>query len=701
MEQYKFKKILMEYECYNCNNFIQLPDIIYKGDEYVCDECMSYISISPNLYKKCTYCHSNVLIFYSICPECNCEEVRLPISQYISSSGLDISLSELSTPKYIYIKNEREYKYAMQVIQNLDILAVDTEGNTLDPYEGDMFLIQIGNEEIIFVFDFLWFTELSRETFWSDITKLFILHNAKFDYKFIKHFIGVEIENLFDTYLAERLLTCGINRENSLKAVAFKYLGIDLDKKIRMDFINMRKDNFHELVYNELLEYSARDVVVLPFIYRIQKILLQNENMEDIADIEFKATKALGDMELKGIYVDIEKWKSIIEKNQIEKEKVENEIYKFIKTKEIELSSARPKENLLLEIAQIGEIKSTQPELNLNSTHILKKIFKSFDIELEDTGDLTLASLHHPLADLIREYRGYEKQLSAFGQRFLNLVKDTHRVHPSFNQIGADTGRMSCNNPNMQQIPATEEYRGCFTAPPSRKIVTCDYSQQELRLLASLSGDPKFIKMYEDGVDLHSATASLMYNIPLEEVPKDKRSAAKTINFGLAYGRGAKALAEFLGISKEEGEEMIRIYFSQFSYIGDWLNNAAKVSQDLGYSTTLFGRKRYYKKPSERDPEYNSIMARIGRQGKNSPIQGSGADMAKLALVRLREKLRHENIDAFLINAVHDEIVIEASEKDAPRALEILEESMIEAGQAIVNNVPILAEGGVYDFWKH
>ncbi|PIY17678.1 DNA polymerase I [Candidatus Dojkabacteria bacterium CG_4_10_14_3_um_filter_Dojkabacteria_WS6_41_9] len=257
---------------------------------------------------------------------------------------------------------------------------------------------------------------------------------------------------------------------------------------------------------------------------------------------------------------------------------------------------------------------------------------------------------------------------------------ETSRVHPSFQQIGADTGRFSCNKPNLQQIPVNEAYRKCFCAPQGRKIIACDYSQQELRILASLSGDPKFIKFYEDGVDLHTATASMMFNIPMEQVEKDKhRKIAKTINFGLAYGQGAKNLGETIGVDEQEATRMIDKYFAQFTYIRDWLEQAAVNAQRNGYLKTLLNRKRFYEIPEKWDRDYRRIMSSIGRKGKNTPIQGIGVDMIKMALVKIHQRLQEQKLDAFLINVVHDEIVVEASERDAVKVGKIVKEAMEEA----------------------
>jgi len=404
---------------------------------------------------------------------------------------------------------------------------------------------------------------------------------------------------------------------------------------------------------------------VLPLIYRRQKWELQNNELTQLADLEFDVCKVVAEMELRGIYVNVWAWREIIVSCELQKKQVVDEIS--------ELLGGKSKATLTFVFEE--------PAINLNSTKVLKQIFSSFGITVSSTGDAELAKISHPLAELLRKYRKYEKQLSSFGESFLAMIRhETSRVHPSFQQIGADTGRFSCNKPNLQQIPVNEAYRKCFCAPQGRKIIACDYSQQELRILASLSGDPKFIKFYEDGVDLHTATASMMFNIPMEQVEKDKhRKIAKTINFGLAYGQGAKNLGETIGVDEQEATRMIDKYFAQFTYIRDWLEQAAVNAQRNGYLKTLLNRKRFYEIPEKWDRDYRRIMSSIGRKGKNTPIQGIGVDMIKMALVKIHQRLQEQKLDAFLINVVHDEIVVEASERDAVKVGKIVKEAMEEA----------------------
>ena len=242
--------------------------------------------------------------------------------------------------------------------------------------------------------------------------------------------------------------------------------------------------------------------------------------------------------------------------------------------------------------------------------------------------EATLVKYDHPAVKKLLEYRGFEKTLSAFGENVLGLINPkTHRIHPDFNQHGADTGRFSCTKPNVQQIPATSDFRKCFIASSGYKLVTCDYSQCELRILAELSGDEGFVTAFRSGGDLHTLTASQMFGVPVDQVQKPQRSAAKAINFGLAYGMGPGGLAPRLGVSLDEAKELIARYFQAYPGVQKWLEKAGKDSVRNGYSLTTIGRKRFYNIPDEnlkqRDPdEWRKQIASIERQGKNSPIQG-------------------------------------------------------------------------------
>jgi len=391
----------------------------------------------------------------------------------------------------------------------------------------------------------------------------------------------------------------------------------------------------------------------------------------------------VGEMELAGCLIDVAKWRTIIGASKIERDRCAEEL-----------------NDLLVAAGAVPQLTLFGgPAINLNSNAQMVETFRNMGIDLPDTMEATLVKHDHPAIEKLLEYRSFEKTLSAFGEKFLELINPaTGRIHPDFNQLGADTGRFSCTHPNVQQIPATSDFRSCFVAREGYKLITCDYSQAELRILAQLSEDPAFVEAFQSGGDLHQLTASQMYQVPPDQVDKKMRGAAKVINFGLAYGRGPAALGVQLGVSTDEAKKLIEQYFRAYASIGKWLDKAGKDAVRKGYSITLLGRKRYYAPIDQDDAEYSKKRASIERQGKNSPIQGANADMTKLALIALHEALR--DYDARVVNTVHDEIVVEARADQAEVVCKIVEREMVKAGEGMIKLVPIVADAKIADHWS-
>lgn len=660
----------MDYKCFNCEHYISFDHYTYTPEKSTtCPFC--HTNLHLEIYKKCPICHIYYLSSSSHCFKCGYQETKT-----ITKPTPTIK------PNFLLIENLKQFKLAIKTLSKLNTIALDTETNGLDPFNNELLLIQLGDDKQAYIFTPIWFHLLKKQILWRRTT--FIMHNAKFDLKFLSYNLGIRPPRVFDTMLAERVITCGSSRKIALADISTKYLNIKLQKQDRDQFLNLNSKNIKSRLTKNLLKYSALDVQVLPQIHQYQIEIIKTEKLHKTIFLENNLVKVINDMELKGIYVDKKRWQKIIKELKNDRAQVLKKIQKYLKNHNFRTN-------------MLGEVT-----YNLNSTSQLLEILHRLGIKLESTQDKDLALIAHPFVELIRQYRKIEKQISAFGQSFLDLVKENSRVYPSFQQIGADTGRFSCTKPNLQQIPAKEEYRSCFTAPKGKKIITCDYSQQELRILASLSQDPKFIDMYKKGVDLHSAVASMMFKIPIEKVTKDHhRKIAKTINFGLVYGRGPKSLAITLGISEEEAHQLITQYFKQFSYIKDWLENVANEAISNGYSLTLLGRKRYYQLPKNSDPDFNKKASAIGRRGKNTPIQGTASDMIKLALVMIDKSLKKAKLNACIVNTVHDEIVVESSIEDAKKTAQIVEDCMVKAGQQLVADVPIKAEACIEDYWTH
>lgn len=304
----------------------------------------------------------------------------------------------------------------------------------------------------------------------------------------------------------------------------------------------------------------------------------------------------------------------------------------------------------------------------------------------------------HPIVPLIMEYRQISKLKSTFVDALLiKSEKEGGKVHTSFNQNVTATGRISSTEPNLQNIPVRtqigREIRKAFIASPGNVLLDADYSQIELRLLAHMSGDPTMIESFNEDVDIHAKTASEVFSVPLDAVTKAQRSAAKAVNFGIVYGISDFGLARNLGISRKTAAEYIRMYLERYPLVKDYMHNSVEAARKNGYVTTLFGRRRDI--PEIRSGNYNT-RAFGERVAMNMPIQGTAADIIKLAMVRVYETLQKEKLGTKLILQVHDELILDAPVEEADRASVILKECM---QNAIKLDVPLIAEVEQGDCW--
>jgi DNA polymerase-1 len=292
------------------------------------------------------------------------------------------------------------------------------------------------------------------------------------------------------------------------------------------------------------------------------------------------------------------------------------------------------------------------------------------------------------------EYRGVAKSLSSFGENILEFIEPkTGRVHADFRQIGAPTGRFSCSNPNLQQIPHEPEYRRCFRAPDGKKLVIADYSQIELRILADFSEDRRFIDAFVSGEDFHAATAAQVFAIKTDEVTADQRSFAKRLNFGMVYGIGASRLAMMTGLSQTEAENMMRQYFGTFSGLDEYLRNSGRRVISERTARTASGRLLKLRF----DENDRQQIASAKRYGVNMPIQGTSADILKRALRLLHDDIR--GTSAKLVNIVHDEIVVECDASETEETAQKLTSAMSRAGTDFITKVPIKVDAHIADEW--
>jgi DNA polymerase I len=336
------------------------------------------------------------------------------------------------------------------------------------------------------------------------------------------------------------------------------------------------------------------------------------------------------------------------------------------------------------------------PRLNLNSPRQITDAFRSLGIELADTRVWTLLKVDHPAAGLLLEYRELQKKLGTYLETYPSFVHPkTGRIHANFLQCRVPTGRLACTSPNIQQIPHEDEFRSCFVAEHGNVLVIADYSQVELRILAEVSEDPAFVRAFQEGEDLHQVTAATMFGVMKEEVTKEQRSAAKRINFGLMYGRGPKSLSAQLGTDEERARSLIDEYFANYPKVRRYLQGTASKATKTRTLRTLSGRVRKF---GDVSGLASAELAALRREAMNYPIQGASADIAKLALARVREEL--EGLDARLINCIHDEFVVECREDVAPEVAEKTKFAMNRAGEEILEKVPVEVEVAISREWR-
>jgi DNA polymerase-1 len=336
---------------------------------------------------------------------------------------------------------------------------------------------------------------------------------------------------------------------------------------------------------------------------------------------------------------------------------------------------------------------------NVNSTDQLRQIlFDKLDLPVlkktstgkPSTDQSVLKKLEHPLVEALLEYREYEKLRSTYVDGYLPLIEPDGRIHTRFNQMAATTGRLSSDRPNLQNIPIRSEsgmtVRRAFVADEGYQFLVADYSQIELRILAHMSGDPFLIDAFKNDVDIHAATAARVWNLPLDEVTVDQRRTAKMINFGLLYGMEAFGLADRLGISRDEAKGHIDTYFDQFVDVKQFMSDVVTRARNDGYTTTLFGRRRYL-------PELKSDNFRVRQMGErmalNAPVQGTAADIIKAAMIELDRRLRVEKVRSEMLLQIHDELILECPEDE----LDEIEGVVIECMEHVSElDVPLKVE---------
>jgi len=597
------------------------------------------------------------------------------------------------------------------------VLGVDTETEGFDFTCKKMIMFQIGDQHNQYVIDtrFVDIEPLRAILESKDIIKIF--HNAKFDYKFIKKWADIECENVYDTFLVERILSCGRHIGYGLKDLCKRYLNVELNKEVRNQFIGLSGQAYRD----DQIVYGAKDVEYLCKIRELQLPKIDEFKLNKVVELENRAVLAFSDIEYNGIDIDRDAWEVIARASEQEalvmRDKLDTLIVNNSKLCEFVPSHIQgdlftPQE----ELRKVG-IKWTSP------TQVLK-VFQKLVPDLEDVNGKKMYKYRrkHEIIDLYVKYKEKMKLATSYGKDFFKFVSSDGKIHTQFNQI-LDTGRVASKKPNMQQIPADNKFRNCFLAPRDWCFVSSDYSSQELNVIAFGSKDPVWIAALEQGQDLHSVCADLVYGQEWADAAEDDcsymknkskckcprhgrlRTNVKTINFGLAYGMGPHKLADTLDINTKAAEVLINKYFDAFPAIGGFLEKLGSFGKKYGYIKTFppFNRRRWF--PSwypriYKDKSQAFELGSIERASKNTPIQGASADMTKLALIYIRQTIKKNKYPVKIVMTVHDQIDTICREDFAEQWVDIMTTHMEEAALKVVTNGLLKADTNISKSWE-
>ncbi|MCX7833030.1 MAG: DNA polymerase I [Ignavibacteria bacterium] len=646
------------------------------------------------------------------------EEIKITIkATKIEPEKVDIKPVTLPTKKikdiphkYYTIKNHKDYEKFIGLLKQQELFAFDTETDSLDvmsakligfsvsfeehkafyiPIHGEFGKKKIESESLFEIsekpeketipgVEINYAIQLIKPLLESDSIKK-VGHNIKFDYLIMRNY-GIEMKNIFfDTMVGAYILKPEDNYD--MNSLAYRYLNYEPIHIEELIGKGKTQISMSEVPLDKVSEYAAEDADVTLQLYNKIKYELKKINLYKLCtDIEFPLIKVLAEMEFEGVRIDPNVLTLL-----------DGEITKLIKEYEEKI------------------YKSAGQEFNINSTQQLSKVLfedlKLIPTKKTKTGYSTDISVleelryQHEICGLIIEYRGLTKLKSTYIDGLKKSINSkTNRVHTSFNQTGTSTGRLSSQNPNLQNIPIRTEIgkniRKAFISREDYLIMAADYSQIELRIMAHFSNDENMIRAFKRKTDIHTDTARRIFATEeKKEITPGMRRKAKEVNFGIMYGIGVFGLANRLEIKNSEAKEIIDRYFREYPKVREYVENTKQFARENGYVQTLTGRRRYLPQINNQNA---TVRAEDERAAINMPIQGTAADMIKIAMIRIFNSLREKNLKSKLILQVHDELVLEVHKDEIEQVKEIVENNM---KNALKLNVPIEVDIGIGKSW--
>ena len=594
----------------------------------------------------------------------------------------EINLDELFMVKQLELSNEEEinslineilkkkelfYHFSLEEINDFDVINKTIKSFTI--YGENIIYINNVSKNIQL------FTKLFKEVFQNKEIKK-IGHKLSTDYVVLKQ-IGINCENIYyDVEIAGYDLNP--TNKNTLDELARNYLDINIEDYLRsklgesVNADNSQINLFDNINYNKEDEedkyLEALYVYIIKELYKKTLNKLEEVNETDLfKNIEMPLVEILGSMQYQGINADEEILKQFGKEVEKKIEGLTKNIY-ILAGEEFNINSHQQLGKILFEKLKLPVKKKT-------------KSGYSTDVEV-----LEKLKGEHPIIEKILEYRTLSKLNSTYILGLIPYInKNTKKINSSFHQTITATGRISSTEPNLQNIPTREELgkniRKAFKPADGKVFIDADYSQIELRVLAHISQDEHMIEAFKKGEDIHKQAASKVFNIPIDKVTKEQRSSAKAVNFGIVYGISDFGLANQIGVSNKQAKEYISQYLDKYKGIKNFMDNIVEEAKEKGYVETLFHRRRYI--PEIKSNNY--MVRQFGsRVAMNTPIQGTAADIMKIAMINVYNKLKEENIDGHIILQIHDELLLEVNEKDKEKAKKILEECMNNAANLSV-----------------
>jgi DNA polymerase-1 len=618
-------------------------------------------------------------------------ELTVPPTPQPAADEAQAGYATILTTEHDYrtVDTDEELAALVERLGGVDRFCFDTETSGIDPLQSDL----VGLSFAVEPHEAWWVptpTAERRASVLAALRPLFeeerigkIGQNIKFDMLVLRHAAGIEVRGeLYDTMIVHYLLDP--EARHGMDFLARSFLSYDPVPIEALIGRGAKQISMAQADPSAVAEYAAEDADITLQLYgRLWPLLEETGQTELYRRIEAPLIPVLARMEFAGVFVDREILGESGAALTVEAARLEAEIREMTGAPELNVNSAK----------QLGDVLFGTLRIDPKPKKTRTGQFRTDEEYLQSLSD------KHPVIDKILEYRGLKKLLSTYIEALPQLIHPaTGRIHTSFNQAVTATGRLSSTNPNLQNIPirdaAGREIRKAFTAPDhDHVIVSADYSQVELRIMAHLSGDEALQQAFRDGEDIHTATAARVFGVSLDEVTREQRRRAKTANFGIIYGISAFGLATRLRIPRPEAKSLIDGYFTHYPGVKAYMDRVVAEARERGYVETIFGRRRYL-----RDIRSDNSMTRslAERNAINAPIQGSAADIMKIAMIEVDRLLRQRGSAARIVLQVHDELVLEVPQTEVTAITALVSEAMAAAAALAV---PLLVEAQAGTSW--